>query len=204
MQLSHFRGVHYRAERRIFENKSGRNQYSEDVCQIGTHPQKELSTASKMSEKYNVSPRTIKRNARMSEALEAIGLVSPEAKRMILDGKVQINKSKLERLSSASPEVIAEVAAQIEDGTYDRRSAGEDTVISTGASSSVIGLGVLDASKMSPFESAITKISGELFLELQKQAKDGDSGEIKAALRSYITMLEELYASMVRELFIMV
>jgi len=48
---------------------------------------------------------------------------------------------------------------------------------------------------MTPFEAAITKISGELFLELQKQAKDGDSGELKAALRSYITILEDLYES---------
>lgn len=195
MQLSHFRGVHYRAERRIFENKSGRNQHSEDVCQNGTQPQKELSTARKMSEKYNVSPRTIKRNARMSEAIEAIGTVAPEAKRMILDGKVQINKSKLERLSSASPEEIAQVASQIVDGTYERRSVGDGTegTVNATVADGVVGSGVLDTTKMSPFEAAITKISGELFQELQKQARDGDSGELKAALRSYISMLEDLY-----------
>ena len=48
---------------------------------------------------------------------------------------------------------------------------------------------------MSPFEAAITRISGELFQELQKQAKAGGSGELKAALRSYIMMLEDLYES---------
>jgi len=192
MQLSHFRGVHYRAEKRIIKNAEGINQHSEVKCQIGTQPQRELSTASKLSEKYNVSPRTIKRNARMSEAIEAIGAVSPVAKRMILDGEVQINKSKLERLSSASPEDIAKVAAQIEDGTYDRRGIDWTTA---DAGSSVTGSGALGTSKMSPFEVAITKISGELFQELHKQAKSGDSKELKATLRSYITMLEDLYES---------
>jgi hypothetical protein len=191
MQLSHYRGVQYRARKRIISNAEGRNQHSEVKYQNDTQPKK-VSTAKILAGKHNVSPITIKRNARMSEAIEAIGAVSPEAKRMILDEKVQINKSKLERLSSASPEVIAEVAAQIEAGTYERRSINTDTA-DTG--SGVIGSGVIDTSNMSPFEAAVTRISGELFQELQKQAKAGDSKELKAALRSYIVMLEDLYES---------
>jgi len=46
---------------------------------------------------------------------------------------------------------------------------------------------------MNPFEAAITRISGNLFTELQKHVKDGDTKDLKAALRSYIKMLEDFY-----------
>jgi hypothetical protein len=168
----------------------GKNQYKEVEYQNDTQPQTR-STAAKLGEKYNVSPITIKRNSRLSESIDAIGEISPEAKRKVLAGEIRIDKNVLERLSAAPDNEVTEIAERIEDGTYKRRNAGEG---SSGVGSAM-GSTIPDTSKMSPFEAAITKISGELFIELQKQAKDGDTGELKLALRSYIVMLEDLYKS---------
>ena len=83
-------------------------------------------------------------------------------------------KNVLEGLSAASPDEIVYVATQIEDGSYEKKKPDESSTIN-------------------PFEKAILKISGEHFTELKKQAKEGSSKELKTTLRSYITMLEDLY-----------
>jgi len=53
---------------------------------------------------------------------------------------------------------------------------------------------VAGATGMNPFESTIARISEELVTELRKHATGSNTGELKSALRSYITMLEELYS----------
>jgi len=185
MELGHYRGVHYRVRKRIFENKSGKNQYSEDVYQNDTHP-KMLSTAEELADKYKVSQITIKRNAKMSEAIDAIGEISPEARRRILSEEVKINKSKLEKLASASPEVLAEVVAQIEDGTYERRSGLP--MMDSDAADSVSG-----ANNMQPWEKEFGKMTNDFRKELRGLAKTDDTAAVRSALRLYIGMLEDLY-----------
>jgi len=170
IQLAHFRGLHYRADK-IIRGTYDRNAKKDHKGQNDPY---EVATANRLSEKYSVSAKTIKRNSKMSEAIDAIGEVSPEAKRKILNGVVRIDKNILENLSTASPEEIAKVAVQIEDGSYEKQKSDAGVV-------------------MSPFEEAIARISGELFTELKKQAKAGGSKELKTALRSYIIMLEDLY-----------
>ena len=170
IQLAHFRGLHYRADK-IIRGTYDRESKKEHKYQNDTY---EESTAKKLAGKYNVSPITIKRNSRMSAAIDAIGEFIPEAKRKILNGAVRIDKNALESLSTAPPEEIAKVAVQIEDGSYEKQKT-DVTIV------------------MNPFEEAILKISGELFTELKKQAKEGGSKELKTALRSYIVMLEDLY-----------
>ena len=170
IQLAHFRGVHYRADKIIrgtYDRESKKDHK-------GQNDPYEITTANRLADKYSVSAKTIKRNSRMSAAIDSIGEFIPEAKRKILSGAVRIDKNVLEGLSVASPEEIAYLAAQIEDGSYEKKKN--------------------DVSKvMNPFEEAILKISGDLFSELKKQAKEGSSKELKTALRSYIIMLEDLY-----------
>ena len=188
IQRSYYCGLHYHVEKAIVNNQRGRNQYSEDRPQNGVNPQTS-TTARKIADMYGVSRNTIQRNAQLSTAIDKIGETSPEAKRKILSGEVKINKSKLERFSGKSTDEVNDIITQIENDTYDRRKKDDNmNDLNDEANSNL-----QDTSKMSPFEAAITKISGELFAELQKQAKDGDKGELKAALRSYITMLEDLY-----------
>ncbi|MDR2571329.1 MAG: hypothetical protein LBD23_13720, partial [Oscillospiraceae bacterium] len=78
LQLSYFRGVHYRAEKKIITNVDGRNQYKEVAAQNGHQP-KMQSTATKLANHYDVSPNTIRRNSQLSESIDAIGEISPEA-----------------------------------------------------------------------------------------------------------------------------
>jgi len=169
-QLDYFRGLHYRANKKI---KGSNNQFAQK-SENGQNDRFQPTTDKSLAEKYNVSAKTIRRNSKMSETIDTIGVVSPKAKRMVLAGEVSIDKNVLERLASAPQEEIARVATQIEEGSYKKQK------VDTGA-------------VMSPLEDAITKISGELFSELKKQAKAGDSGELKITLRLYISMLEDLY-----------
>ena len=176
IQLAHLRGLHYRADRRIISNTDGKNQFTEVGSQNENQPRLQR-TATRLADKYNVSQNTILRNSKMSEAIDAIGDASPLAKQMVLSGEVRIDKNVLESLSAASPDEISKIAAQIEDGNYVKEKPQEKAT-------------------MTPFEEAIAKISGELFSKLKKQAKTGDSSELKASLRSYITMLEDLYRNL--------
>ena len=50
------------------------------------------------------------------------------------------------------------------------------------------------SSVMTSFEDAIAKITDELFSELRKHTRHGGPEDLKTALRSYINMLEDLYA----------
>jgi len=194
MQLSHFRGLHYRADK-ILKGTYDRNATKNHKGQNDPY---EASTASRLSKQYNVSPKTIKRNSKLSEAIDAIGEVSSEARRLILSGEVRVDKGVLEGLASASQSEIKEIAMQIENGTYERKQAKPlslDIDDLTAIKPDFAGMNQADTSKMNPFEVAITRMSGELFAELNKQAKTGDKKELKTAIRSYIIMLEDFYSN---------
>ena len=117
IQLSHYRGLHYRADRKIIKNENGKNQHSEVLCQDGTKPHEE-STAARLAKQYRVSPRTISRDSRISSAIDAIGEVSPDAKTKILIGEVVLDKKALQELSSMPTEELETIAVKIKDGTY--------------------------------------------------------------------------------------
>ena len=116
-QLSYYRGLHYITDMKTIKNESGRNQHSEVSGQNDHKPQMK-STASRLADKYNVSPKTIRRDAKSATAIDAIGLSSPEAKTLILAGKANISKGSLEALSAPVDGEVETVAAQIKDGTY--------------------------------------------------------------------------------------
>jgi len=117
IQLSHYRGLHYRAEKKI---QGTNNQFSQksEKSQNATF---QGSTATHLSKQYRVSRDTIIRDSKLSSGVDAIGEVSLEAKRKILSGEVEINKKKLETLSSLPAEEIVAIATEIEAGTYKRR-----------------------------------------------------------------------------------
>ena len=84
MQLSHFRGLHYRADKVIVKNARGKNQFGNPQQEV--IPQNEAKpnssrTSLRLAEKYKVSKATIERDAKLSKGLDAIGEISPEAKR---------------------------------------------------------------------------------------------------------------------------
>jgi hypothetical protein len=94
MQLSHFRGLHYAADKKILSNESGKNQHMEVEEQNVPQP-KSQSTAERLGKQYKVSSMTIKRDANVAEAISSIGEVSPAAKSKILSGEIIVKFYKI-------------------------------------------------------------------------------------------------------------
>jgi hypothetical protein len=183
-QLSYYRGLHYRTDKKI---QGTNNQYKRE----SESPQNgdfQKRTVSKLAETYNVSKNTIGRDAKASEAADAIGEASPEAKRMILSGGVKIEKKALEALAAATKEEIAEVAAQIEAGTYEKKKPDNTTAEEPDTPTGYV------LSGMQPLDKAITSISDSLDDKLPAIKKKAEREKLKAELRTYINKLESLYA----------
>jgi hypothetical protein len=200
IQLSHFRGLHYRADKNLHGDSS---RFAEELPRAQNGPLHSGSTATRLANDYNVSRNTIKRDAKLAETLTAIGLVSPEAKRKILAGEVQINKSKLEVLSSASEDDIEEVALQIEEDEYKGRTnaptTGDSTTDNSATNSSRATKGDNNSSSILPEIQQLNLIIKDFandFNSMFLQLRSGDPIELKPLLRSYIDQLEDLYKSM--------
>jgi len=168
-QLRYFRGLHYHADRR--------NQgYNSPNAQDLSKPQNEvlINTAAKLAEKYNVSKSTIERDSRLADALIVLGEVSPEAKLSILSGETRVTRAELDALLTGSEENVAEIAESIENGTFAERRADDADAIRT-------------------LDSAFGKISDLIKRELTGLSKSYSPEEVKTALRSHITALEDIY-----------
>ena len=187
IQLSFYRGLHYHAEKRVISNPEGINRRKEVDAQ-NEHQPKSQSTARRLADKYNVSPATIRRDAQVADALNAIGEASPDIKMDILTGKTRISKVQLKELAAGSDEDVSSVISQIEEGTHKSRrsgagSSGGDVVGDTGA----------DFTYMQPWEIQFSKMTDEFRQVMRGHAKTEDTAAARASLRQYIDMLEELY-----------
>ena len=191
VQLSHYRGLHYKADKKKVGNNSGRNQHNVEFTQNGEIP-KFQSTVTRLADQYKVSKNTIGRDAKIAEAIEAIGLISPEAKQKILTGEVKIDKKVLERLASAAAEEVAELAASIVDGAYEKRKPENPATPEPG----LIDDGIFDGEQ--PLDMVISRISRDIafYSGLRNRVSGGGTSELKSALRSYIDILEDLYEQM--------
>ena len=175
IQLSHYRGLHYKAEKVIIKNSGGKNQYSSQN-EVKSHNEtkpKDQSTATRLANKYNVSRNTIIRDSKVAEAIDAIGEISPEAKRKILSGEANIDKKELSTLPAMTNKEIEEAAVKIAEGTYARGKHERETD----------GSQVADAGK----------IADSVYSELRKLTADGGRAELKTVLRACIDRLEEIY-----------
>jgi len=179
-EVRRYRGIHYNTLKRIVRNETGKNQYSEVNRQSDEKP-KTQSTVSILSKQYNVSPKTIERDAKIANAIAAIGEISPEAKLDILSGKTRITNKQLQELSSASTEDIKDVLSQIEDGTFVSRQSSASINEST------------QTAEMPQWEIEFTKMTEEFRQMIKSQSKPNDTTVVKSALRQYIEMLENLY-----------
>ena len=189
-RLSYYRGVHYRTEKKI---RGSNNQYvlESEKPQNGVF---QNVTTARLAEEYNVSKNTIGRDARASEAVDAIGEISPEDKRMILDNEVKIDKKVLESLTSGPVEAIGELADCIENRTYvkpkaDSAAEASDESGSAGVSAGPSGGGprLIDTARL--------KMSDDIkfYNDLRKRVVSSDVVELKKSLRSYIDSLEDLF-----------
>jgi len=204
MQLSHFRGLHYRADKEIVKNARGKNQFGNP--QLEVIPQNEakpngIRTALRLAEKYKVSKATIERDAKLSKGLDAIGEISPEAKRILLSGNVSINKSKLNALASMTRDELEALIAEIEDGTYKRRApaapgvTGEKNTVSPAELDFATEPAIASPIETPQFDSVISGMTKDFNYMLQKLSRDNIAVS-RSVLRSYIDKLEDLHSSM--------
>ena len=191
LQLSNFRGLHYRAVKRIFANKQGKNQYSEDVGHNDPHP----TTAKQLAGQYNVSQKTIKRDAGVSAALEAIGEVSLLAKEKVMSGGVPLNKKELRDLSRKSKDEIEALAKQIEEGSYDKGTYKKD-MPETQTAESGGNANKSAAEIIHSFHDLVRKTTNDFTGKLKRLSVSENAIEYRAMLRSYIDALEEMYGQL--------
>jgi len=204
LQLSHYRGMHYNTQKKIISNESGQNQHNEVGGQNDHQPQF-ARTSDELSEIYNVSPKTIRRDAQVSKGIIAIGEYSLQAKELILAGKTSISRKQLQALATASDEAIRETSERILDGTHvgrQLRSAAEDYPSDT---SEPYARHHPDGSRSTPsysdtgdeqlsLDSFITKIIDDFTHGVKNLNLEEDAANSKSKLRLYIDMLEELYS----------
>jgi len=185
LQLSHYRGLHYKADKKI---QGTNNQYASKSEKGQNDPFRSGSTAGRLAGKYKVSPKTIKRDVKLAEGLNLIGEISPEAKRKILSGKVTIDKGKLQVLHMAPKEEIEAMAADIDAGTYKRRAAQ-----SAGKAQTDIFEAILP--ELKELNLIIRDFSNN-FNSMLRELANGDPAELEPVLRSFIDKLVDLYVSM--------
>jgi len=178
IQLSHFRGLHYMADKKI---QGANNQYvQKSESGQNDHPGK---TATRLSEQYRVSPKTIRRDAKAAAAIEAIGEVSPTAKKMILSGEASFGKTELRELSESPKDELAAIAAAIENGTYEKQ-MNAPAAPETPAGSIL--------AKVPPLQHAINNLS-DSFSALPRVRKSADREDLRVTIKSCINQLEDLY-----------
>ena len=191
MQLSYYRGLHFNTDKKLVGNNRGNNQHK--MCEEEL-PHNEVipkigSTASRLAEKYNVSRATIERDSQVANAITAIGMSSPDAKKEILAGKTRISRKKLMELAGGSDEEIVEVAAEIENGTFEKnkpgasKQDGENPPADSGQM------------EMLPLEKKFHKLTGEFSIELRVLENKGDTDALRMAFQSYILSLEKMHSS---------
>ena len=184
IQLSYFRGLHYKADKK---QHGSSDRFLENDPSAQNEPLQSGSTASRLAQAYRVSRETIKRNAKLAETLIAIGEVSPDVKRKILAGEVQIGKNRLEAMALASKDELRAVVKEIEAGEFVSRTPRNSglTKVDTTSSETVLP----EIQKLNVIISDFAKN----FNSMLQQYSDGNPLELKAVLRTYIDELENLY-----------
>ena len=192
-QLSYYRGLHYKMEKRIITNINGNNQYNVVGDQNDHQPRGE-KTAQRLAKQYNVSEPTIRRDEKFADAVNAIGESSPEAKRNILSGQACITRKQLRELMIGDEEHLVETAKKIEEGTFERPKPErtKQNNESDSESQNTHNPNAPDAATH-PMHAIIFKETEDFSAVLQKLNSDTKALQLKTTLRSHIDILESLY-----------
>ena len=181
IQLSHFRGLHYMADKKIRDgNQNARKTKGQNDLSFSDISG---STAKRLAAQYRVSAKTINRDAKVAKAIESIGEVSGPAKNKILSGEAGIDKYKLGGLCEKPKKEIEEVAIAIENGTYEKQNsthADPDKVYDKVQTAlRILGL-------------AVKGLNNSL-LQLPENRSIDERAHIKQAINSCIFQLENQY-----------
>ena len=180
MQLSYYRGLHYHTDKRIITDKT-----AEPVSK-------------RLAEHYNVSSKTIERDARLVEVIDAIGDNSTEAKQEILSGRAGITRQHLRELASGgSEEDIKNIAVNIKEGTFEKpgRTVTAELVELPDDLPDESGKEEQSEIKSKKFlKRDIIKTAEEFSADVRLLIKNsGDTEVLKTMIREQIGKLEDLY-----------
>jgi len=204
VEQSHYRGVVFNAVKR---RRSQNNQYPGKISRHQSDGvESRSSTARELGNKFKVSSATIERDSKVANAINAIAEVSLEAKRKILSGEVPIDRTKLQRLSNATKEEIAEVATQITEGTYNRndhrlRKSPEPSPEQNQERESGQNINpsqqppLPNQSSPTYITTIVTQITDNLNKTLNTLPTETTLPELKTSLRTFIDSCEEIYKS---------
>jgi hypothetical protein len=114
-QVGYLRGKQYQQEKQEIPNADGNNQYVEVM---GTScPQPREFTASRLAKQHRVSERTIKNNAKYTQAIDAIAsATSPQVRQQILSGEFKLTQTttlKLAKLAEEDPAAMPDILEEI-------------------------------------------------------------------------------------------
>ena len=184
LQLSRFRGMHYKSVKSI-QGADRRLPNESEEYQIGTRAE---LTAGQLGAFYGVSRNTIFRDIKVADAFDAIGEVSPEAMSMVLSSEVSMGRGKLESLASAPREKVEAVTSAILDGTYNKKAPLSPQPAEDGDPSGVF------LTQIRKMDSLIRAMTNSVNSALHGNSTGGFS-ELRTALRSCIITLEGFYSS---------
>ena len=103
-QASYLRGLRYELE------KKERGGYE----RIQSKGQNDPLTAERLGKEYNVSAKTIKRDAKYAQGIEKIGSVNPSLKQAILTGDVKVSKGMIQELSKLDNSKIQSIQSPMD------------------------------------------------------------------------------------------
>ena len=189
VQLSLYRGLHYKADKKI---QGTNNQYSQNN-EKSQNETFQKSTATRLASQYNVSRNTILRDSKLADSIAAIGEASPEAKRKILSGELKMDKKVLEGISLRPKEEIEAVVAEIVDGTYEKKPSATPAMDELEGYCNTGSEFDSGSTKTQRLENIVAMITNGYDSFLQKTGKKYGVGKLKTALRAYIDSLEVLY-----------
>ena len=184
MQLSYFRGIHYRADKGSYGDNGAyakkRLEYQNDILT--------KSTAARLANQYKVSSATINRDAKFAVAVNSIGRSSPAAKVSILSGETKITRKQLKELMAGSDEDIEDTASRIVDGTFVKQKPEKAAPVEAS------GLDGSGNDWTDSMDAAVLAATGEFYSNLQRLVGSHDGAELKNAVRASIDILEGLHS----------
>ena len=166
---------------------------------------KALSTAERLAEQYHVSPKTINRDAKLAQGIEAIGKISPDARRKIINSQVNINKKELNTLSKKPPAELKKIAAAIDKGTYTnpkptKPAAPTSTTTTTAAPAASTPTTPITTptQHLDPqqLNTTLNMMEANFHHQWQNSLKQNNPAQLKQHLRTYLDNLEALYQQM--------
>lgn len=196
-QLSYYRGLHYRADKKLVTNERGTNQSTKPVeRQIDVQPEKQ-PTAARLAGQYHVSAKTIERDNKASLAIDAIGESSPETKTKILSGDYDVSKRELERIAGMNGDDLDAVIADIEEGINAKyavtRRAAVEHAANNNRGEDRTSTEVCPAA-LTRLDRLISNLAANLCTRLRKMKRTGELAEMKPAFKAFIYALEEMYS----------